>query len=65
MHAASRRPWSVEEQSACFIVRDRGGGQIGGVDVPFATSSRHAPALLDHNPKAMPGRKRRFLGGFG
>ena len=34
--------------------------------VPRAfTSSRHAPALLDHNPKAMPGRKRRFLGGFG
>jgi hypothetical protein len=30
----------------------------------FATSSRHTTALLDHNPKAMPGRKRRFLGGF-
>jgi hypothetical protein len=39
-------PWSVEEQSACFVVRDRGGQALGYVYLEDEPVRRSAAKLL-------------------
>ena len=45
-HAASRRPWIVKEQDACFVVRDHGGQQLAYVYFEDKSGRRSAAHLL-------------------
>jgi hypothetical protein len=42
-------PWSVEEQSACYVVRDRGGQALAYVYFEDEPGRRSAAKLLERN----------------
>jgi hypothetical protein len=44
--AAPRRPWTVEEQPACFVVRDSNGQQLAYVYFEDDPGRRSAAKLL-------------------
>jgi hypothetical protein len=56
--AASRPPWSVEEQNACFCVRDHNGQQLAYIYFEDEPGRRSAAKLLSKD------EARRIAGNF-
>jgi hypothetical protein len=47
-------PWAVEEQPACFVVRDQGGQQLAYVYFEDEPGRRSAAKLLSKAPTELP-----------
>jgi hypothetical protein len=47
-------PWSVEEQDACFVVRDNSGQQIAYVYLRMSRAADRRPSLLTKDDAKLP-----------